>query len=176
MADATILEPALPASPAKPAAYRKLLRNPGVVFDELDAISAANSRGHSMLGAISCCPLSFDFTLESPYPIEGLAAWQPAFPLKGAALRAKLAEPAFGHAEQDIFFLLRIALHRRDQIRDQVGAPLILIQHFRPRFLDRLILGLKVVITAAGKGEDRGHSQQQSPFAHVYSRKMRAIK
>jgi peptide/nickel transport system permease protein len=32
MADATILEPVLPASPAKPAAYRKLLRNPGVVF------------------------------------------------------------------------------------------------------------------------------------------------
>ena len=32
MADATILEPVLPASPAKPAAFRKLLRNPGVVF------------------------------------------------------------------------------------------------------------------------------------------------
>ena len=32
MADATILEPVLPASPAKPAAYRNLLRNPGVVF------------------------------------------------------------------------------------------------------------------------------------------------
>ena len=32
MADATILEPVLPASPGKPAAYRKLLRNPSVVF------------------------------------------------------------------------------------------------------------------------------------------------
>ena len=32
MADATIFEPVLPASPVKPAAYRKLLRNPGVVF------------------------------------------------------------------------------------------------------------------------------------------------
>lgn len=32
MADATILEPVLPASPAKPAAFRKLLRNPGVMF------------------------------------------------------------------------------------------------------------------------------------------------
>ena len=32
MADTTILEPVLPASPGKPAAYRKLLRNPSVVF------------------------------------------------------------------------------------------------------------------------------------------------
>lgn len=32
MVDATILEPVLPASPVKSAAYRKLLRNPSVVF------------------------------------------------------------------------------------------------------------------------------------------------
>jgi peptide/nickel transport system permease protein len=32
MVDATILEPVLPASPGKPAAFRKLLRNPSVVF------------------------------------------------------------------------------------------------------------------------------------------------
>src|ERR1044072_4063675 len=32
MADSMILEPVLPASPVKPPAYRKLLRNPGVVF------------------------------------------------------------------------------------------------------------------------------------------------
>ena len=32
MADTTILEPVLPASPGKPAAYRKLLRNASVVF------------------------------------------------------------------------------------------------------------------------------------------------
>ena len=32
MVDATILEPVLPASPVKSAAFRKLLRNPGVMF------------------------------------------------------------------------------------------------------------------------------------------------
>ena len=32
MVDATILEPVLQASPGKPAAFRKLLRNPSVVF------------------------------------------------------------------------------------------------------------------------------------------------
>jgi len=101
----------LAADSGRPVIVAALLHNPTnprVVFDELDAISAANSRGRSMLGAISCCPLSFDFTLESPYPIEGLAAWQEAFPLKGAALRAKLAEPAF-----------------RQSIRDELSRPAI---------------------------------------------------
>src|ERR1700712_466257 len=32
MVDATILEPVLPASPSRPAALRKLLRNPSVMF------------------------------------------------------------------------------------------------------------------------------------------------
>ena len=32
MVDATIIEPVLPASPGKPAAFRKLLRNPSVMF------------------------------------------------------------------------------------------------------------------------------------------------
>ena len=101
----------LAADSGRPVIVAALLHNPTnprVVFDELDAISAANSRGRRMLGAISCCPLSFDFTLESPYPIEGLAAWQPAFALKGAALRAKLAEPAF-----------------RQSIRDELSRPAI---------------------------------------------------
>jgi N-acyl-D-amino-acid deacylase len=36
-----------------------------------------------------------DFTLHSPYLLEGLAAWKPAMSLAGAAYRAKLADPAF---------------------------------------------------------------------------------
>ena len=32
MVDATLIEPVLPASPGKPAAFRKLLRNPSVMF------------------------------------------------------------------------------------------------------------------------------------------------
>ena len=32
MVDATINEPVLPASPSKPASFRKLLRNPSVMF------------------------------------------------------------------------------------------------------------------------------------------------
>ncbi len=94
----------LAAESGRPVVVAALLHNPtnpSVVFDELDAISAANARGHTMLGAISCCPLSFDFTLESPYPIESLAAWKPAFALKGEARKAKLADPAFRQSIAD---------------------------------------------------------------------------
>lgn len=94
----------LAADSGRPVIVAALLHNPTnprVVFDELDAISAANARGHTMLGAISCCPLSFDFTLDSPYPIESLAAWKPAFALKGAARMAKLADPAFRQSIRD---------------------------------------------------------------------------
>src|SRR5688572_650771 len=72
--------------------------NPRVVFDALEAISAARTRGRRMAGAMSCCPLTMDFTLHSPYLLEGLAAWKPAMALAGEAYRAKLAEPAFRQA------------------------------------------------------------------------------
>ena len=94
----------LAAESGRPVVVAALLHNPtnpGVVFDELDAISAANARGRTMLGAISCCPLSFDFTLESPYPIESLAAWKPAFALKGEARKARIADPAFRQSIRD---------------------------------------------------------------------------
>lgn len=69
--------------------------NPQAVFDDLDAISAANRRGRRLIGQVSCCPLTMEFTLASPYPVEGLQSWQPALALKGAALEALLADPAF---------------------------------------------------------------------------------
>ena len=69
--------------------------NPGAVFADLDAISAANQRGRPLIGQVSCCPLTMEFTLASPYPVEGLQSWQPALALKGAALEALLADPQF---------------------------------------------------------------------------------
>ena len=80
--------------------------NPRAVFDDLEAIRDANARGRRLVGAVSCCPLSFDFTLRSPYPIEGLDAWRPALGLKHDALKAKLAERAF-----------------RDSIRAELSRP-----------------------------------------------------
>ncbi len=75
--------------------------NPGAVFADLDAISAANERGRRLLGQVSCCPLTMEYTLASPYPVEGLASWQPALGLRGDALKALLRDPAFRRNVRD---------------------------------------------------------------------------
>ena len=103
----------LGAASERPVVIAALLHNstnPRAVFDDLDAIAQANARGHRLVGAISCCPLSMDFTLRSPYTFEGLEAWKPALPLKGAAYEAKLREKSF-----------------RDAVRAELAKP----AHFR---------------------------------------------
>ncbi len=88
----------LAAASGRPVMVAALLHNgtnPRAVFDDLDAIAAANERGHRMLGQVSCCPLTMDFTLASPYPVEGLASWKPALGLCGEELEAVLADPSF---------------------------------------------------------------------------------
>jgi N-acyl-D-aspartate/D-glutamate deacylase len=88
----------LAATSGRPVMIAALLHNgtnPRAVFDDLDAIAAANSRGHRLLGQVSCCPLTMDFTLASPYPVEGLQSWQPALALRSEALKQCLADRAF---------------------------------------------------------------------------------
>jgi N-acyl-D-amino-acid deacylase len=84
--------------------------NPDSVFKDLRQIEEANRRGRKLVGAVSCCPLSMDFTLHSPYVLEGLDAWQPALPLKGLPFQEKLKEKSF-----------------REGIRAELGTP----AHFR---------------------------------------------
>ncbi|MBU0589685.1 MAG: amidohydrolase family protein [Gammaproteobacteria bacterium] len=69
--------------------------NPGAVFKDLDAIAEANARGRKLIGQVSCCPLTMDFSLASPYPVEGLQSWKPALGLSGDALRHVLADTGF---------------------------------------------------------------------------------
>ncbi len=69
--------------------------NPNAVFADLDAISAANERGHRLIGQVSCCPLTMDYSMASPYPVEGLASWKPALGKQGKELCAVLASSAF---------------------------------------------------------------------------------
>src|SRR4051812_7274470 len=88
----------LAADTGRPVVIAALLHNstnPDAVFEDLSKIQEANRRGHQLHGAVSCCPLSMDFTLHSPYVIEGLESWKPALPLKGEAFKSKLRELAF---------------------------------------------------------------------------------
>jgi len=88
----------LAADSGRPVMVAALLHNstnPGAVFDDLDAITAANTRGHPLIGQVSCCPLTMDFTMQSPYPVEGLQSWKPALGLQGEALLAMLASREF---------------------------------------------------------------------------------
>src|SRR6185437_10387992 len=50
-----------------------------------------------------------------------------------------------GYLSQDALFLLRVALDRLDEIRNQVGAPLILVENLTPCRFDRLILARNVI-------------------------------
>jgi N-acyl-D-aspartate/D-glutamate deacylase len=91
----------LAAQSGRPVVVAALLHNstnPGSVFRDLEAIGEANRRGRRMAGAVSCCPLSMDFTLRSPYVFEGLDGWRPALPLKDSAFKAKLTEEPFREA------------------------------------------------------------------------------
>ena len=88
----------LSADSGRPVMIAALLHNstnPQAVFDDLDAIAAANARGHPLIGQVSCCPLTMDFTLQSAYPVEGLESWKPALGLHGDALMAMLARTDF---------------------------------------------------------------------------------
>src|SRR6185503_9418473 len=103
----------LAAESGRPVVIAALLHastNPDAVFEDLENIRQANARGHRLLGAVSCCPLSMEFTLHSPYVLEGLDSWKPALSLKGEAFKAKLREKTF-----------------RDGIRAELARP----AHFR---------------------------------------------
>jgi N-acyl-D-aspartate/D-glutamate deacylase len=85
------------AASGRPVLVAALLHSsltPDSVFQDLEGIHAANARGNRMRGAVAATPLVFDFSFESPYPLEPLLAWKPIFGLKGDALIARMRDPA----------------------------------------------------------------------------------
>ena len=89
------------AASGRPVLVAALLHSsltPNSVFEDLEAIGAANQRGNRMRGAVAATPLVFDFSFHSPYPLEPLLAWKPIFGLKGEALIARMREPALREA------------------------------------------------------------------------------
>ena len=74
-------------------------------FAEMDAVAAAQERGHRLYAQVPPSAITQTFTLVTPYPFEGLQAWQPAFPLykDRKALAALYGDPAFRDAvKQDL--------------------------------------------------------------------------
>ncbi|HJS30628.1 MAG TPA: amidohydrolase family protein, partial [Alphaproteobacteria bacterium] len=69
--------------------------SPDSVFEGLAQINAARARGNMLYAQISCCPLTMDFTLASPYLFEGLETWKPAMEAHGAALAAVYRDDGF---------------------------------------------------------------------------------
>ncbi|HUN45193.1 MAG TPA: amidohydrolase family protein, partial [Stellaceae bacterium] len=88
----------LAAATGRPVMIAALLHNPVLpeaTFNDLAGIAAAQRRGHRLYGQISCCPLTNDFTMKSPYLFEGIAAWLPAMQAQGDALKRVYADPEF---------------------------------------------------------------------------------
>jgi len=91
----------LAADSGRPVVIAALLHNstnPEAVFSDLEEIGAANAKGRRLVGAISCCPLSMDFTLHSPYVVEGLDSWKPALGKKDVEFKKIIASPDFRDA------------------------------------------------------------------------------
>jgi N-acyl-D-aspartate/D-glutamate deacylase len=72
--------------------------NPQAVFNDMAAIAQANAQGIDMIGQVSCCPLTMDFTFASAYPVEGLVSWRPAMGLSHDALKVCLSDTSFRQA------------------------------------------------------------------------------
>jgi len=88
----------LARSAARPYLVAALLHSnlvPDGSFEDLAQIAQARRRGNRLYGAVSACPLTFEFTLHEPYVFEGLAAWHPLMQLDEAATKKALADPAF---------------------------------------------------------------------------------
>ena len=75
--------------------------NPQAVFNDMAAIAQANAQGVPMIGQVSCCPLTMDFTFASAYPVEGLVSWRPAMGLSHDALKDCLSDTSFRQAVKD---------------------------------------------------------------------------
>jgi hypothetical protein len=60
-----------------------------------------------------------------------------------------------------------VAAHGRDEVRDQVGAALVDVQHLRPGGLHRFVLLLDGVVTAATEHRgERDQDQRHEELAH----------
>ena len=74
---------------------------PEASFEDLEHIAGARSRGQRIYGAVSACPLNFEFTLHEPYVFEGLDAWQPLMKMEEPDVKKALGDAAFRRRLKD---------------------------------------------------------------------------
>ena len=82
----------------RPMLVAAILHNPLVpeeVFEDMKGIATARTRGSDMYGAVSCCPLRFEFTMHEPYVFEALPSWASAMKVHGEDAKALFANPEF---------------------------------------------------------------------------------
>jgi len=92
---------ALCAAADRPYLVAALLHSnitPEATFDDLADIAKARQRGRRMYGAISACPLNFEFNFHEPYLFEGFRCWKPLMVMGKASYRKALADPALRSA------------------------------------------------------------------------------
>ena len=75
--------------------------DPDSVFTLNGEMRAARGRGHDVIPQVSCCPVTMEFTLQSPYVFESLPAWAPAMAAHGEALKRLYADPGFRAGVKD---------------------------------------------------------------------------
>lgn len=96
----------LAAETSRPVMIAALLHNStnaDGAMRELDQIREGRDRGHKIYGQVSCCPLTMEFTLRAPYPLEGIAAWSPALTAAPGDVPGILADAEFRNAvERDL--------------------------------------------------------------------------
>jgi N-acyl-D-aspartate/D-glutamate deacylase len=68
---------------------------PARVFEEVEAMKAAQRRGNDLVPQVSCCALTMEFTLRSAYVFEDNATWKQAMRTAPADLPALYADPGF---------------------------------------------------------------------------------
>lgn len=93
------------ASARRPFLAAAILHNPGVpdaAWHDIEGVAEGRAQGLSMYGAVSCCPLKFEFTMHEPYVFEGLRSWKPAIEVRGTTdARAVYASAQFRQAVKD---------------------------------------------------------------------------
>jgi N-acyl-D-amino-acid deacylase len=88
----------------RPMLVAAILHNPLVpseVFEDMSGIANARSRGSDMYGAVSVCPLRFEFTMHEPYVFEALPSWAPAMKVHGEGAKALFASTQFRQGVKD---------------------------------------------------------------------------